>query len=142
MPDFPLLVIHVTITLVMVGFIWTIQLVQYPIMAQVPAEGFVAFERAHQRRVVAFLTIFGIPEVVTAGWLVLDPGGLPRMPLFVAGALLAVIWVSTGLYFAPLHGRLSDGFDAVLHRRLVATNWLRTGLWTTRGVLVVTLLWS
>ncbi|MGF1668555.1 MAG: hypothetical protein ACFCVC_20015 [Acidimicrobiia bacterium] len=142
MPESPLLIIHLAFTLVMVGFIWTIQLVQYPIMARVPAEGFIAFERAHQRRVVGFLALFGVAEVVTAGWLFVAPGGLPRLPLGVAGALLAVIWVSTGLFFAPLHGRLAQGFDASLHRRLVAANWLRTALWTARGVVVLSLVWS
>lgn len=137
MSDSPLLVIHAAVTLVMVGFIWTIQLIQYPIMARVPADGFVAFERTHQRRVVGFLAIFGVAEVVTAGWLFLDPGGLPRWPLGVAGTLLAVIWVSTGVHFAPLHGRLAEGFDVELHRRLVVTNWLRTGLWTARGALIM-----
>jgi hypothetical protein len=141
-PDSLLLLVHVAVTLVMVGFIWTIQLVQYPIMAHVPAEGFVAFERAHQRKVVAFLAVFGLAEVVTAGWLFLDPSGLPRVPLGAAGMLLVVIWVSTGFYFAPLHGRLAEGFDVRLHRRLVVTNWLRTALWTARGVLVTSLLWT
>ncbi len=32
------------------------------------------------------------------------------------------------------------GFDARPHRLLVATNWLRTGLWTARAALVLHLL--
>jgi hypothetical protein len=115
-PESPLLIIHVAVTLVMVGFIWTIQLVQYPIMARVPAEGFVAFERAHQRRVVGFLAVFGVAEVVTAGWLFLDPGGLPRWPLGMAGTLLAVIWVSTG---------------CTSHR--CTAGWLRDSMWGCTG---------
>jgi hypothetical protein len=34
----------------------------------------------------------------------------------------------------PLHQKLSSGFDAAVHRRLVATNWWRTVGWTLRGV--------
>jgi hypothetical protein len=31
---------------------------------------------------------------------------------------------------------LEQGFEAGAHGRLVATNWVRTGAWTARGVLV------
>jgi len=37
----------------------------------------------------------------------------------------------------PLHGRLARGFDAIAHRRLVSTNWVRTGGWSVRGVLAL-----
>lgn len=135
-----LLFTHVALTWAMVGFAWTIQLVQYPMMALVPPEAFPAFERVHQRRVVRVLAVFGVAEVVTAGWLFLVPGTLPRAALLVAGMVLAVIWIATGTYFAPLHGRLARGFDVALHKRLVVTNWIRTVLWTLRGVMVVALL--
>ena len=135
-----LLLTHVALTWAMVGFAWTIQLVQYPMMALVPPEAFPAFESVHQRRVVRVLAVFGVAEVVTAGWLFLAPGTLPRAALLVAGMVLAVIWIATGAYFAPLHGRLALGFDAALHKRLVITNWIRTVLWTLRGVMVLALL--
>ena len=37
----------------------------------------------------------------------------------------------------PLHGRLAQGFDAVAHRRLVSTNWVRTAGWSVRGLLAL-----
>lgn len=134
------LVTHVAATWAMVGFIWTMQLVQYPMMAKVPASGFVAFERAHQQRVVGPLAVFGLVEVVTAAWLLAAAQAATRPTLLAAGAMLAALWVSTGVWFAPLHGRLAAGFDAGLHRRLVLTNWGRTMLWTARGLVVMTLL--
>jgi hypothetical protein len=33
--------------------------------------------------------------------------------------------------------RLSTGFDPVVHRRLVRTNWIRTAAWTVRGAAAV-----
>jgi hypothetical protein len=130
------LIFHLAVTWAMIGFAWTIQLLQYPGMADVPASAFAAFERNHQRRVARVLLLFAPAEVVTAGWIVLqEPGDLVR---WLAGVLLAGIWISTGAWFAPVHGRLSTrGFDSVLHRRLVATNWLRTMAWTARGGLVL-----
>jgi hypothetical protein len=130
-----LLVFHLMLTWAMVGFAWTIQLLQYPGMADVPASSFPAYERNHQRRVSVVLLLFAPAEVLTAAWIVLRE---PDDPIaWVAGALLAAIWISTGAWFAPVHARLAEGFDATLHRKLVTTNWFRTAAWTTRGFLVM-----
>lgn len=124
----------------MVGFIWTIQLLVYPMMARVPADGFVAFEQFHQRRVVVVLAIFAVVEVVAAAALALTDTGVPRGLWLAGGLLLVAIWVSTGAFYAPLHGRLADGFDASVHSLLVWSNWLRTLGWTARGVLALMML--
>ena len=39
----------------------------------------------------------------------------------------------------PAHERLTHGFDADAHDRLVRTNWLRTAAWTARTVIAVVL---
>ena len=136
---------HLAVTWAVVGVIWTIQLLQYPLMAQVPADGFVAFERAHQRRVTAVLALFAPLEIVAAAAVALTVPEVPRWLAFGAGGLLAAIWVATATFYGPLHGRLSAGFDAVLHRRLVLTNWFRTAAWSLRGVAAFAMLafvWS
>jgi hypothetical protein len=124
---------HLAVTWAMVGVMWMVQLLQYPLMAVVPAEGFPAFERAHQRRIVVVLALFAPVEIVTAAAIAFTVDGVPGWLSFGAGVVLAVSWAATGAFYAPLHGRLADGFDATLHRRLVATNWWRTAAWTARG---------
>lgn len=133
----PWILVHAAATWAMVGVIWTIQLLVYPAMARVPADAFGPYEAFHQRRVVAVLAVFAIAEVVVAGMFALGVGDVSRPLWLTGGALLVVLWVSTGAYYAPLHGRLADGFDADLHTRLVATNWFRTVLWSVRGVLAL-----
>jgi hypothetical protein len=39
----------------------------------------------------------------------------------------------------PAHGVLAEGFDADAHRRLVASNWIRTIAWTARSLLLLAL---
>jgi hypothetical protein len=134
------LLVHAAATWAMVGFIWTIQLLQYPLMAAVPEPGFAGFERRHRIRVSVVLAIFGPAEMVTAAWLAAAPGDVPRSIAVVAGLLLLVVWGATAAYFAPLHGRLLEGFDAAVHRRLVAANWFRTAVWSVRGVLALWML--
>lgn len=131
----PLVLVHAAATWAMVGFIWTIQLLVYPMMARVPGAAFVDYEQFHQRRVVAVLLPFAVTEVVASGALALVDTGVPTWLWLAGGTLLAALWVSTGAFYAPLHGRLATGFDADLHERLVRSNWLRTWAWTVRGVL-------
>ena len=128
------LLVHMAATWAMVGFIWTIQVLQYPLMAKVPAEAFPGFEAVHQRRVTAVIALFGPLEVVMAALVFLTVDAVPSWLSFGSGAVLAAIWTSTAFFYAPLHARLADGFDEHLHRRLVSTNWLRTIAWTVRGL--------
>lgn len=135
-----ILLTHMAATWAMVGFIWTIQVLQYPLMAEVPPEGFPRFEAVHQRRVTAVIALFGPVEVVMAALVFLTVDVVPGWLSFSSGAVLAAIWISTAFFYAPLHGRLADRFDTVLHRRLVTTNWIRTIAWTIRGVAAAAML--
>ncbi len=56
----------------------------------------------------------------------------------IAGLLLVIGWVSTGLWYAPLHGRLqSEPYDPARIDQLITTNWFRTAIWSARGVLAL-----
>lgn len=134
------LVAHLAGTAIMVGFIWTIQLLSYPMMAAVPEHAFVDYEAAHARRVTWLLALIAPLEVVAAAGVALFVDDVPAWLSVGAGAVLVAIWVSTALFFAPLHGRLGDGFDPLLHRRLVSTNWLRTIAWTARGAAAIAMI--
>jgi hypothetical protein len=124
-------------TALMVGFIWTIQVLTYPMMQSVPAEGFVAYELMHRNRVTAVLAVLAPLEIVATAGVVVLVEDVPGWLSIGAAVLLFAIWLSTLLYYAPLHMRLSTGFDPVVHRRLVRTNWIRTAAWTVRGAAAV-----
>ena len=131
-----LLIIHAAATFVMVGLIWTMQLVHYPLFALVGESGFTDYEAAHQRRILRLLAIPAITEIMSAGLIALDPpaGVSPALAL-AGGLLLAAVWVLTGVVQAPLHGRLSGGYDEGLIAGLVRSNWWRTLAWTGRGAI-------
>jgi hypothetical protein len=133
-----LLLIHAAATWFMVGLIWVIQVVHYPLFLRIGAAEFVDYERAHTRRMGALLAFPASLEVVTGALLVwIRPDGVPAAMVFAAGAVLAAIWVMTALVQARLHRGLSTGADAHLAYRLIASNWWRTALWTIRGTLVL-----
>ena len=125
-------------TLYMVGLIWFVQWVHYPLLAAVGRREFVAFEQAHVSRTWPVVGPPMLVELVTAVLLVLAPPPLvPPGAVWLGLGLLAVVWISTALLQVPSHQRLGQGFDAAVHQRLVATNWIRTAAWTARGFLVV-----
>jgi hypothetical protein len=130
---------HLAATLALAGLIWTVQLVHYPLFAGVGAEGFAAYEAAHQTRITwlvgpLMLVELGAAVVLAAG---LGPEGVPGWMIWTGLALLGVIWSSTALVQVPLHRVLGDGFEASAHARLVATNWVRTAAWTARAGLAL-----
>lgn len=136
-----LLLTHAAATLFLVGLIWFVQIVHYPLMARVPVSEFSAYEHEHQNRTTFVVAPTMLIEVLTAAMLlVVMPPGSGRFLPAIGIVLLAIIWLSTFLVQVPLHARLKTGFDAVAHRRLVFSNWLRTLAWTGRGVLALIML--
>ena len=132
------LLIHVAATWAMVGLIWFVQLVHYPLFAAVGPVDFIDYESQHTRRTTWVVALFMPLEAVTAVWLLAEvPEGVNAALVAVGLVLVAALWLSTATWQAPMHGRLSDGFDSSLQRRLVLSNWVRTSLWTVRGVLVL-----
>jgi hypothetical protein len=127
----------------MVGVIWTIQLVHYPLMAMADRHRYRDFQAAHERRISVIVVPVMLTEAATATILTFSPGSpvAPSMAWTGVG-LLGLIWASTFLIQVPLHRTLGRGFDAVAHRRLVRSNWLRTAAWTFRGLLMVAIAWS
>jgi len=125
--------VHLAATLFMTGVIAFVQVVHYPLMARVGKMGSVDYQQAHMRRTAWVVIPAMTMELGSAVGLLVLRWGTPDGPLtLVGGALLGVIWLSTALVQAPLHGRLASGFDAGLHRRLVLSNWVRTAAWGGR----------
>lgn len=130
--------LHVGATLTMFGAIWIVQVVHYPLFAGVGAGGWSAYEAQHQARITWVVGPAMVLELVTAVWLVaVPPANLPREALVAGAVLVGVLWASTAFVQVPLHAALGDGFQADLHARLVATNWIRTTAWTLRAALVL-----
>jgi hypothetical protein len=136
-----LVVVHAAAVLVLVGVIWTVQLVHYPLLAAIDRAGFAAAHAAHSTRMAAVVALPWALEGGTTLWLLVDPPPGVGRALVVLGAALAVVPVAvTVVASLPAHARLAAGFDADAHRRLVATNWLRTLAWTAHGAVAIAIL--
>jgi len=133
-----LLLIHFAATWFMVGIIWFVQLVHYPLFDHLAGDVAASYAYEHQRRtgwVVGPAMLVEMASAVLLG--LFRPPGV-GLPLIVAGlALLAIVWGSTFFVQIPIHAKLLEGYDARLQRRLVVTNWIRTAAWTARGALAL-----
>jgi hypothetical protein len=130
------LLLNLATTLPLVGLIWFVQLVAYPLFAKVGASTFADYHEAHSRWITFLVGPLMLGELVASVALWTD-ASVPRWLAATAGALAVSTWLFTMFVSVPKHAILSNGFDAETHAALVATNWLRTVAWSARGTLLL-----
>ena len=119
---------HLAATLFLVGLIWVVQVVHYPLFAHVGAEQFHGYWRVHtrpihhpaRRPVDAHRRCGGRAAFCVAAARLVDAG---------AGDRVRAVGVDQALHVLiriPLHERLGRRFDPAALRRLVLANWFRT----------------
>ncbi len=136
-----ILIVQATATWFMTGLIWFVQVTHYPLMNGVAANGYGDYQRRHMARTTFVVAPAMLVELLTALAMIwIRPASVPMWAVWCGLAAVALVWASTALLQVPMHERLTSGFDAAAHRRLVFTNWLRTLAWSARGVLVAWML--
>jgi uncharacterized membrane protein len=129
---------HTFSTVALAGLIWFVQVVHYPLLAEVGEREFARYETMHCRRTGPVVAPLMLGEFATAAWLLFRPPA-PDIAWATASGflLLLAVWSSTAFLQVPCHRRLQRGFDPATVKRLVATNWIRTIAWTARGLLAL-----
>ena len=125
---------HIFACFAMMGVIWLVQLVQYPMFAYLAQERFAHAHAMHSQNITFIVfPLMGL-ELLTALYLVFaiaPPGGSIGMVLNLVSVL--ALWKITALVFVPLHNRLAvGGYDIGVIERLVRLNWWRTAIWSAR----------
>ena len=133
--------INVASTWFMVGLIWLIQMVHYPLFGYVGKKEFGTFHKKHKILITPVIGIVMIVELVTAVIIIFQiPKGIPNWMAIVGIILLGVVWFSTLLLQIPYHNKLTSKFDESVLKMLVKTNWIRTICWSLRGIIVLMML--
>lgn len=121
----------------MVGLIWMVQIVHYPMLVHYSeaVPGTAARDHAHRITFVVgpLMAVEGVTALILLGW---RPDGMGWVSAWLAAALLGAALLSTVLVQVPLHTRLGRGHDPEAAARLLRTNWVRTIAWTARGVVL------
>jgi hypothetical protein len=135
------LVLNVLASWTMVGVIWFVQVVHYPLLSLVPVESASAVAVEHQRRtgwvVMLPMTIEGVTTLLL---LVMVPAGVAWFVPWLAGIPLAVALGATVLLSVPRHARMASNPDPTVGRELVTTNWVRTIAWSLHGLVTAGML--
>lgn len=142
-PDTPVtnLVLNLAATTAYAGFQWTIRVVAYPQLAEVPGPGFGPYLAAYQRRVTYLVGPLFAALVVTAALVGLD-GDVAAWGRVGTVLLLAVVLGATAFAAVPQHGRLGRGWDAGAHRALLRADTVRVVAATLDVVVALVLLLS
>lgn len=133
-----LLKIHFAATFYMIGIIILIQLIHYPLFAQVGKDGFIQYHSEHMRLTSIVIAIPMLMELITlAALFYLTPVYRSNWPMLTNAFLLMLIWIVTFSLSVPQHNILAKGFDHQAWIILVDTNWLRTIAWVARGLILL-----
>jgi hypothetical protein len=133
-----ILLAHLAATLFMVGVIWFVQVVHYPLFSRIGSEKFSLYSEAHSRLTTYVVGPPMLVEASTALLLVFQrPEGVPLAAALIGLALVVAVWLSTALLQVPRHTTLGSGFDRRAWSGLVLSNWVRTVAWSARGGLVL-----
>lgn len=137
----PLVLANLAATGMLIGLVWVVQLVHYPLFAAVGSAAWPSYAAGHGRRITVLVLPWMTTELLTSLALVRwRPAIVGAAEAWTGVALVGVLWASTALWQGPLYTRLAAAWDPVTHRHLVRSNWVRTAAWTARGVLLLWIL--
>jgi hypothetical protein len=136
MPSAAPLLIQAGTSCFMAGLIWTMQLLNYPLLALISPADVPRYEQSHNRR-FGLLVIPGVVVTATTSvvMLVTRPAMVPLAVPQTTLVLLAGILISTVRHGARAHTRLAQEFTPSVHAMLVRTNWVRTAAWSALAAL-------
>jgi hypothetical protein len=138
-----LLLTNILCTFFMLGLIWVIQIVNYPLFKNVGEESFVKYHQEHVWRITSVVFIPMFLEGMTAVMLLWYPHPSVPAELILFGlTLIFLVWLSTLFLLVPQHDGLLKGFNNKSYRNINAFNWIRTIAWSLRAVICVLMLLS
>lgn len=125
------------VTWFMTGLTWFVQIVHYPLFAQVGTERFVEYARLHCNLTGSVVVIPMIIQLLVSFWLAVATRNDCTLVIWVNLAMVVIIWAVTAIGSIPCHNSFCDtGFSQVVLNKLVSANWIRTILWTVCSFLI------
>ena len=124
--------LYLAVSWALVGLIWVIQLVKYPAFHFVDASRFIEYHLHHTRSIVVIVGPLMLAELALTGWLLWQSGW--SVGYVLSAVAVAAIWLSTMALQIPQHRILEKEKNEKAIDRLIKTNWIRTILWTLKGL--------
>ena len=141
-----ILLLNAAATLFMLGLIWFVQIVHYPLMGMLPDQISLRYAAEHQWRTTWIVApVMGVEAISGLLVVFVHPVGMGPGVASLGFLLIVFIFYRTGVVHVPQHRFLASQHEVdtcrdETCRELVRSNWLRTVAWTIRGALVVFML--
>lgn len=131
-----LFTVNLVSTSIMVGVIWTIQIVHYPFFHRLDQKNFGLYMDTHRSKISYIVIPVMLAELTSGIGLIIINTQFQAQ--FIAGfILILLIWISTAVIQVPSHSKLASGYDQTEVQKLVRLNWIRTILWSLRLTLLL-----
>lgn len=114
-----------------VGLIWVIQLVHYPSFLFIDPIEFSSFHGHHTYYMGVIAAPLMLAELGLGSYL-----AFKSKKYIYPLVIIIIIWISTFCVQVPLHNQLEDSMDQEVIQQLIQTNWIRTGLWSLKLVIL------
>ena len=125
----------------MVGLIWLIQIVHYPLFKVIGNNEFQTYHIGHSVLITPLVGTIMIIELISSVLLIIFPLKNVSLTIPIIGVILVfIIWASTAFLQIPQHNALANAYELKAHNLLVQTNWIRTIAWSMRGFLLLYML--
>jgi hypothetical protein len=136
-------IFNLVVSSFMVGLIWLIQLVSYPLFSYVNVRDFQKYHSLHVKKITPLVALAMIFEAGIALILLIFIPEISVGLLVINTSLVCLIWVSTAFIQIPYHQRLEFSKNQILYtEKLIKTNWIRTILWTFKLIISIWVLMS
>jgi hypothetical protein len=109
------LLVHAGLTLFMVGLIWMIQVVHYPLFALIDTKNYQQYQQVHMQKITWIVAPVMIAELI-CGFILINLSHTHLV--WIAFFLLGVIWLNTLFLQVPAHGKLSKSWNSNAHTHL------------------------
>jgi L-cystine uptake protein TcyP (sodium:dicarboxylate symporter family) len=129
--------LDLVVTSILVGLIWTIQLVHYPSFNYIDSQTYKSFQSFHVNAITPLVAPLMIIEMLFYVLSLKFDFYLKKIHYIIIFTLLTTIWLCTAFVSVPLHNALQAGKDSILISKLVGTNWIRTFAWTLKLYLMI-----
>ena len=125
------------ITAILVGLIWTIQVVHYPTFNFIDEGNYKNFQVFHMNAITPLVAPLMILEMLLFSLSIKFHFYEKKIYYLIFFFLLSSIWLCTALVSVPLHNSLMQGKDPTAIAKLISTNWIRTICWSLKLILMI-----
>lgn len=135
-----LLLINIFSTLFMVGSIWLVQIVNYPLFSKLGSD-FTTYHRYHVRLITYVVAVPMILEAFSTVLMLWFPyPGISKNLIWIGVILISIIWITTVFFSVPAHDQLAKGFQSNHFNKLLVSNWIRVLAWSFRSLILCLIL--